>query len=427
MMHCMKSASYTPSILLLLLTLQPGLAEAADYTKDPVLLVHGYFVGDTATWFSIKSRLIDDGWPEEYLYEAGFENVVGCNPEHGLELAAKVQQMLAETGKDKVDILAHSMGAIDTRYYIKFLCGYKYVRDVVMLGGANKGTIIACAEPISCGADSMCVGNDEGDWVDNTFLLSLNSCDMTPGDGIKYTSVWSSWDEIIIPQENSIIDGALNHKLDAWGVGHGGLLLNGEAYEWAKVGLDGGGTNDNVPTGVGPCYTVCEDPVNPDSAEPVVEPVDDIIEQEEVIEPSDLVELSDLTADVVEDQASPSDLAYPDLTPADIADQASPSDFTSDTSLSDHSAADLAQDAKNDPLDKDGQQLSDVTSSTDATASDTSATDATASSDLGNSASGSGGCSTGPATQSSAAPLLFAFLLACFALLRHLRSSKLEA
>ena len=277
----------TKSILFLLLILSAPMAHAADYSKDPVLMVHGYFLPDFATWASIEGKLIDDGWPAEFLFGQTFDSVVGCNPNHGEAIAASVQMIREVTGRDKVDLLAHSMGGLDCRYYIKYLCGYKYVKDVVMLAGANQGSVVACLDPLSCGAEQMCVGGYDGAWTENPFLADLNACDMTPGDDLLYTSVWSEWDEIIMPQENSILPGALNHELDSFAE-HATILLNGEAYDWVKTGLYGGGSNTVGSDGPGPCVALCEVPTEP-GPEPawtdVVEASADVVEGiEEVVE-----------------------------------------------------------------------------------------------------------------------------------------------
>lgn len=289
-------------------------ARAADYSKDPVLMVHGYFLPDFATWASIEGKLKDDGWPEEFLFGQTFDSVVGCNPNHAEAIAASVQMIREVTGRDKVDLLAHSMGGLDCRYYIKYLCGYKYVKDVVMLAGANQGSVVACLDPFSCGAEQMCVGGYDGAWQDNPFLADLNACDMTPGDDLLYTSVWTEWDEIIMPQENSILPGALNHELDTFAE-HGTILLNNEAYEWVKTGLNGAGSNAVGPDGVGPCLTVCEDPVEPGPE--VVEPVEDVVEAiEGVVEPmpdvvAEIIEVAEEIIEVAADDAAPDDLKHP--------------------------------------------------------------------------------------------------------------------
>ena len=240
-----------------------------DYSKDPVLMVHGYFLGQVGSWSWMKARLKAEGWPPEYLYSFTFENVFGCNPKHGEEIEANVKKVLAETGRDKLDILCHSMGCVDVRWYIKNMCGYKYINDYVSIAGAHKGSTMACAEPLSCGAKQMCVAPYGDAWMQNEFLYELNKCDITPWHEILYTSIWTQYDEIIVPSTNCIIEGAVNVMVDAL-VEHGLILANEETAKYVIPGLDGAGTNNNVPTSQPPCVTLCEDPLEPGAE--IVEP-----------------------------------------------------------------------------------------------------------------------------------------------------------
>lgn len=261
-----------------------ALAEGAtpDYSKDPVLMVHGYFLGEGPTWEWMQNRLIDNGWPSEFLYRIEFDDGVGCNPDHAHQIAGMVQLIRMQTGRDKIDLLSHSMGGLDTRYYIKYLCGYRYVKDYVSIAGAHKGTMIACADLISCGAQQMCVTSTAQDaWMSNDFLLALNSCDITPNDDILYTSIWTGTDEIIVPQVNSMIEGARNIQVNAL-VGHGLILLNEETLGYVMTGLNGGGLNNNIPTGTGPCYTDC---TPPDWLDPGPELSPEVVEAVEPYEP----------------------------------------------------------------------------------------------------------------------------------------------
>ncbi len=249
-------------------------------------MVHGYFLGEFGSWAWMTSRLEEAGWPPEYLYSFQFKNIFGCNPDHGNELKAVVDKALAETGAERVDILCHSMGCVDSRYYIKFLCGYERVRDFVSIAGAHKGSITGCLEPFSCGAEAMCVGPTDGAWMQNDFLMSLNWCDITPGKKIKYTSIWSPLDEIIIPQKNSIIEGAVNLKIESLAE-HALILANEETAGYVIEGLDSGGTNSNQPNAAPPCVTLCEEPDDPwpepdiiEQGPEVAEPASDIVEQE---------------------------------------------------------------------------------------------------------------------------------------------------
>jgi triacylglycerol lipase len=287
-------------LLLLLLLSPPAAAIEPDYSKDPVVMVHGYFLGDVGSWTWMKSRLVQEGWPPEYLYSFQFKDVFGCNPDHGHELKAVVDKALAETGREKVDLLCHSMGCVDGRYFVKFLCGYEVVRDFVSIAGAHKGSVMGCLEPFSCGAEAMCVGPQEGAWMQSDFFLPLNWCDITPGKAIRYTSIWTPLDEIIVPQENSIIEGAWNVKLQALAE-HGLILANEETATHVIAGLNGAGTNDNLPTAPPPCVTLCTLPDEPEPPpeEPVesVEPVPDVVEAPgEIVPESDLPPAPDAAA-----------------------------------------------------------------------------------------------------------------------------------
>jgi triacylglycerol lipase len=234
-----------------------GVFDCPDYTKDPVLFVHGYMGGLDITWILIKDKLVRDGWPPEFLLSPTFRDVTGCNPEHGDEIQAWVRELQARTGRQMIDVVAHSMGGVDVRWYIKHRCGYRYIRDVVTLAGAHHGAFTGCLDVArTCAGVALCRGLPPDAWRDNPVLAEVNACDETPVDTIRYTSIWSRNDEIIVPQESSVLDGARNIRLES-GPGHAGIVLEDEPYEWVKVGLDGGGWNDNVPDGPEPCYDIC--------------------------------------------------------------------------------------------------------------------------------------------------------------------------
>lgn len=268
-------------------------------TDVPVLMVHGYFLPGGATWLVLKNRIIKAGWPKDYVMNPTFKNVVGCNPEHGKEIAKWVDELKAKTGAAKVDLVTHSMGALDIRYYIKYMCGYKNVNKVVTIAGANHGTTVACADMISCGAAEMCRKPD--DWQSNDFLKDLNACDETPGD-ILYTSIWSPYDEIIRPPESSILNGAENIEIQTKFIGHGSILAIPETGDLVVYALKHGGRNYDGP---GWKCLKCDDgsETGPDNSEDtdidVAEPVLDasIVKDTEMPEETGLFDASDVIAE----------------------------------------------------------------------------------------------------------------------------------
>lgn len=206
-----------------------------DYSKDPVVFVHG-FSGGGWNFDILKEYLKADGWPQEYLLAISYSDNLGCNEKNAEELKAFIDNVLSQTGKSKVDIVAHSMGGISTRYYIKNLGGAEKVNDVVTLGTPNHGTLCAGVAIITCGAQQMIPNSD--------FLKELNSGDETPGANVKWTQIWSNTDECNCPPTNSILDGAWNVMVTA--VGHASLLIDKiQTYPKILDGLNGNGKNSN--------------------------------------------------------------------------------------------------------------------------------------------------------------------------------------
>ncbi len=202
-----------------------------DYSKDPVVMVHGYG-GNSFLWFWMMRNLIREGWPPEYLFAIDFSNNVGCNERNAEELKAFIEEVLRRTGKEKVDIIAHSMGGLSARYYIKFLGGHTKVNDYVSLGTPHQGTPAAVFVSLTCGGRQMVPGSD--------FLRRLNSGDATPSP-VKYTSIWSTGDALV-PCWSAYIPGA---RLEVvFGITHAMYLIDEiQVLPIVIEALNGGGRN----------------------------------------------------------------------------------------------------------------------------------------------------------------------------------------
>jgi triacylglycerol lipase len=202
-------------------------------TVDPVVFVHGYS-GSASNFDTMKNWLISEGWPESHLFAIQYSNRTGSNVQNADELSSFVTEVLRKTKAQKVDIIAHSMGGLSTRYYIKNLDGSSKVDDVITLGSPHHGTNTSYFGWLTAGAREMMPGS--------TFLNNLNSGDETPNP-ILYTSVYSSADTVINPYTSSILDGARNEEIS--NVSHNGLLTSTVPRPFILSGLNNGGANTN--------------------------------------------------------------------------------------------------------------------------------------------------------------------------------------
>ncbi|HET7455556.1 MAG TPA: alpha/beta fold hydrolase [Solirubrobacterales bacterium] len=170
--------------------------------QDPILFVHGY-VESASLWNTMIANFEKDGYPKSYLSAYTYNSSTSNKTLAETEVKSHVESLLKATGASKVDIIAHSMGSLNTRWYIKFVAGgQEKVDDWVSLGGPNHGTEAA----------NICFGvTCEEMRIGSKFLGELNAGDETPGT-VNYGTWWSPCDEFINPDESVILSGATNTK-----------------------------------------------------------------------------------------------------------------------------------------------------------------------------------------------------------------------
>jgi triacylglycerol lipase len=190
---------------------------ASSMAQDPILFVHGY-VESASLWNTMIGRFEKDGYPKSYLSAYSY-NTSQSNKVDAEEVKSHVESLLKSTGATKVDIIAHSMGSLNSRWYIKFLGGESKVDDWVSLGGPNHGT-----ETANFCFSTSCVEMRVG----SKFLSELNAGDETPGT-VNYGTWWSPCDEIINPDESVLLSGASNHKTAC--ISHTALTTDETVYK----------------------------------------------------------------------------------------------------------------------------------------------------------------------------------------------------
>ena len=111
-------------------------------TKYPIILVHGIAVKDVAfvkSFGRIDKILQGEGFT---VYKSKTDSF-GCIEDNGETLKKEITKIVEETGCEKVNIIAHSKGGLDSIYMIEKLGMEKYVASLTTLCTPHKGSPIA--------------------------------------------------------------------------------------------------------------------------------------------------------------------------------------------------------------------------------------------------------------------------------------------
>ncbi len=111
-------------------------------TRYPIVLVHGMFGFDSLMgvldyWYKIPDYLERHGAEVHVIRVNALDN----NEARGEELLAIVQQIVAATGKGKVNLVGHSQGALTSRYVASVRPDL--VASVISVSGPHKGSKVA--------------------------------------------------------------------------------------------------------------------------------------------------------------------------------------------------------------------------------------------------------------------------------------------
>ncbi len=111
-------------------------------TKYPILLVHGVFFRDSKVlnyWGRIPEELIKNGASVYYGEQQSASSVENS----AKELAEKIEKIVNENHCEKINIIAHSKGGLDSRYAISRLGADKYTASLTTINTPHKGCIFA--------------------------------------------------------------------------------------------------------------------------------------------------------------------------------------------------------------------------------------------------------------------------------------------
>lgn len=173
----------------------------------PVLLVHGY-VCNRGFWAPLSRQLAQAGVVHGAVdlepVNAGIDDMVPL-------VERAIAELLALAGGEQVVIVAHSMGGLVARAYLR-RHGSAQVARVITLGTPHHGTALA---KLAVGSNARQMSRPGGQ--PNAWLAQLDA-DESPQTRALITSIYSQHDNIVAPQDSALLPGARNSAYA--GLGH---------------------------------------------------------------------------------------------------------------------------------------------------------------------------------------------------------------
>ena len=184
----------------------------------PVVLVPGWRDRPRAMRH-LRRYLIEAGWPESAITVVGFRDRFGSNIEHAQEIA-RVLEPLQAAGPRSIDLVAHSMGGLATRYLLSQFGVGSLLRRVIFLGSPHLGTLAAYLV-WGHGAAEMRPGSK--------FLRAIRDL---PPDRPELFALRAPFDVRIIPPAHALLAGA--HNMTVLCFGHRHLLRSRRVLEQVR-------------------------------------------------------------------------------------------------------------------------------------------------------------------------------------------------
>lgn len=183
----------------------------------PVLLVHGYGC-NSGYWKSMSTALAKANITH---YAIDMEPVLGAIDAYASVVHDAVELLHTDTDAKKIIIVAHSMGGLAARAYVRDH-GSARIAKVITLGTPHHGTALANFGVGKNGQQMRWIP-DGKQGISSAWLQQLQANEPGATRGL-FVSIYSHHDNIISPQISSYLPGAKN--IEYAGIGHVALALN---------------------------------------------------------------------------------------------------------------------------------------------------------------------------------------------------------
>ena len=178
--------------------------------QNPVVLVHG--IKDDARRMEPMARHLRSG--------GRVAHTISLKPNWGEvgidELAGQLDRFIGEkiSSAQKIDLVGFSMGGLVCRYYLQRMNGLHRIDHFVTLSSPHHGTVMAWLA-WNKGGTQMRPGS--------AFLRDLNR-DLDTLDRVKFTSIWTPLDLMIVPARSSRT--GIGREIKIWMPAHPLMVLH---------------------------------------------------------------------------------------------------------------------------------------------------------------------------------------------------------
>lgn len=167
--------------------------------RDGVLLVHG-FVCNRGVWLPWMRRLRQLNVP---FIAVNLEPVLASIETYVPAIESAVRRLEANTGRPPV-VVAHSMGGLAVRAWLKAHGADDRVRHIVTIGSPHRGTWLARFGLVHNAREMR----QDGEWL--SALAGAESAERRA----RFTCFYSHCDNIVMPASTATLPGALNRHLE---------------------------------------------------------------------------------------------------------------------------------------------------------------------------------------------------------------------
>lgn len=178
-----------------------GPVAAQTVPRVPVLLVPGW-LDEARDLAALRIRFLSAGWAPEAVAAVDFADPTGSNRVHARELNDSARALLARTGAERIDVVAHSMGGLATRTWLRE-GGAELARRAVFMASPHRGTWSAYLA-WGDGSEEMQPGSP--------FLEWLNSVPAVPG-GVEALTIRTVLETHVLPPESATLPGVPDVEL----------------------------------------------------------------------------------------------------------------------------------------------------------------------------------------------------------------------